>query len=239
MINSYTKELELCPSICDFEGKLGYADAFTVFMDMAASHAELIGAGFDAMAKRELFWLTVKTQVNFIKRPRIMDKVSVETWVAGNSAMRSVRCYEMRKGDEVLVTGKTEWAVINFKTGKLTPMAGIYPEGLNSPRETSCPEPFVRIPDRFDGAPVFAQYRVRSTDIDVGGHMNNAAYVRALLGAFSNKEISAREINRISVIFRTPCYEGETLSFAKTDTDGGLNVRAARGEDTVLLARVE
>ena len=43
--------------------------------------------------------------------------------------------------------------------------------------------------------------------------MNNVAYIRAVLGVFSTKEIEAMNINEIEVAYRTQCYEGEKLTF--------------------------
>ena len=68
--------------------------------------------------------------------------------------------------------------------------------------------------------------------------MNNAAYLRALFGAFSNAELAAMEIREIDAGFRASCFEGETLRFYKKENGGALEVRIARGEETVLLARI-
>jgi len=78
---------------------------------------------------------------------------------------------------------------------------------------------------------------VRASDIDLGGHMNNAAYPRALFGAFSIAELEAMQFRSIDLIFRAPCYEGDRLTFYKKEGNGGIDLRIARGEETVLLAR--
>ena len=53
MIHVYEEELKVTPGFADARGLLGVPDTFRAFMDMAAIHAELIGVGFDAMAKRD------------------------------------------------------------------------------------------------------------------------------------------------------------------------------------------
>jgi hypothetical protein len=119
------------------------------------------------------------------------------------------------------------------------PLEGIYPAELRFENGTAAPEPFARIADHFEGiAPPYAEYRVRSTDIDVGGHMNNTAYVRMIMSSLSNEERKALPIRRMDVIFRASCYEGDVLSFRRKETEDGLDIRVSRGEETVLLVRI-
>jgi len=233
----YQQQTVITPSLADASGRLGCADAFGLFMDLAASHAERLGIGLAAMAARGLFWLTVKTQIRFLRRPGLMTAVTARTWPEAPGKMRGDRSYELTQDGETLVAGKTEWAVLDTRTHGLTPMEGVYPAGLGFTLGTACPGAFARIPEGFDDAP-YAAYTVRSTDIDVGGHMNNAAYVRAVMGSFSAAELAAMPIGRMDVIFRTPCYEGDVLALRRRDSEAGVDVRVSRGEETVLLVRI-
>ena len=228
----------VCPSVADAGGRLSVHDAFGLFMDIASEHAEALGCGLYAMARRDLFWLTVKTQLCFYERPRIMDAVTLRTWPEAPGRVRALRSYQLLRGDEVLVEGKTEWAVVNTKTQQFTPMEEVYPAALVFDIPSACPGPFARIPDGDDWES-FADYRVRSTDIDVGGHCNNAAYVRALLGSLSSEALKSLHIRQMDVVFRSPCYEGEAVTFHKRKTESGLDLRIAKEDgSTALLARI-
>ena len=238
MENYYQKSLVITPSLSDASGHLSIPSVFSLFMDIASEHAETLNIGFREMSERRLFWLTVKTQICVFHRPRLMDTVSVGTWLDKPGRMRSVRCYEISSGGQSLITGKTEWALINRDTLALTPLSGVYPESLDYSRPSLCPEPFARIPDAFDGAQPYADYRVRSTDIDIGGHMNNAAYIRALIGSLPNADLQSAPIRKMDVIFRASCYEGDLLSLQKRTSDGATDFRLAKDNATILLARM-
>lgn len=233
----YEKSIVIPPSACDFDGRLSIPGAFSVFMDLATEHAERLGVGLSAMQAKRRFWLTVKTKIVFHERPAISEGVRLLTWPEKPGPLRFNRSYEVRRGDRLLIAGRTEWAVLNTETGGLAPSADIYPEGLACERGSALEKGFARIPDRFEGAP-FAEYRVRSADIDLGGHMNNAAYPRALFGAFSIGELRTMRVRCVDLIFRAPCHEGDLLSFYKKEADGLLDIRVARGEETVLLGRI-
>ena len=239
MMEKYKMQRQIGPSICDASGKLGYAEAFGLFMDTASFHADQIGVGLNSMAQKNLFWLTVKTQVNFIRRPKMLQNVTLETWPEQPDKMRGNRSYVMRIGEDEVITGKTEWAVINTESHKLVPLDGIYPAELCFENGTAAPEPFARIADHFEEAEPYAEYRVCSADIDVGGHMNNTAYVRRLMGTFSNEELKAMRLSRMDVIFRASCYEGDVLRFSRQHTANGLDIRVSRGAQTVLLVRMQ
>ena len=242
MTNYFEKELYINPSLADAEGLLNRYETFNIFMDIADDHAGQMGVAWRHISPRNLFWLTVKTKIVFEDRPKLGDTVTLATWVEEPTKLRGDRSYEMRAGDKVLARGKTEWAVLNTETMKLIPISEVYPEGLDYSRPSACPEGFVRIKDRFSEADKYAEYTVRSTDIDIGHHMNNAKYVQALLGTFSNKELREMQPKSFDVIFRNSVYEGDVLNFYNPHgIDGGFDIRVARAADdmTALLVHME
>ena len=230
-------DLTILPSVCDLQMKLSIADAFALFMDIATVHADLLGVGAEAMISRGLFWLTVKTKVHFLRRPRMMETVTLATRPLVPEKIRSIREYRLTKGGELLAEGKTEWTVIETATGKIHPMADVFSEALELGKEPEYPDPFCRIPTDFSTAEVLGTYRVRSTDIDLGGHMNNVAYLRALLGMLPSAELKAFPQSEVEIAFRTPCFEGETLEIRRRVTDAGCDMAALKpdGAPAVLL----
>lgn len=235
----YETEWKVPSYMCDHAGRLSMADTFNLFMELATEHALRMGCGWSDMAKENRFWLTVKTKIVFLDRlPFMSETVTARTWPETPDRMRCLRNYQLRRGDEVLAAGKTEWAVLNTATGSLVPMVGIYPEGFVCLEDHAVPEPFVRVVDDFADVEPFATYTVRSTDIDLGGHMNNVAYVRALLGAFSVAEQKAMKIREIDAIFRAQCFEGDELALQRRETEDGYDIRLAKDGKAMFLAHL-
>ena len=235
----YEQELIIAPSITDADGKLGYANAFGVCMDIAAIHAESLGLGLYDLARRNLFWITVKTQLRFLARPQMMERVLVRTWPEQPGKLRGNRSYQILRGDSILISGKTEWAVMNTKTGQLSPMVDVYPVDMIFPTTAASPEPFARITDDFGDNEPYAVHNVSSADIDVGGHMNNTAYVHAILASLNTKTVRDLGKCKMDVIFRSPCFEGEILSIQRRDKGNALEFRVSKEEHTAILARIE
>ncbi len=234
----YKKEYGILPSVCDDSGRMRYSAAFACFMDIAAQHADLLGIGYKDLLRRGFFWLTVKTKIIFIRRPSMGETVELVTWPEIPGKIRCNRSYEMKQGEKRLLYGKTEWAIVEMGTKRMIPAGSVYPEGLCFPEKSACGEAFVHVPDRFDNAEIYARHQVCSNDIDIGGHMNNAAYLTALMGTFSCHELAAMNIRSIDALFRSPCYEGDELIWQRTRTEEGFVVKASNEEKTAFLSSI-
>lgn len=234
----YERPMTILPSMCDATAKLGVPNTFALFMDLATEHAERLGIGMNGLMKQGLFWLTVRTRIRFIDRPAMTEAVTLRTWPEKPERSRCNRDYAILRGNDIIVEGKTEWMIMNLKTNRLHPVDGVFPDDLELLEDRVLPEPFTRMTDDFDGADSLGVYTVRSTDIDLGGHMNNAAYVRAIAGAFSSKEWREMNIREMEVAFRSPCFEGETLMIQRRETDAGADIRLSRDGKTIVLARI-
>ena len=83
------------------------------------------------------------------------------------------------------------------------------------------------------------RHTVRSTDIDMGRHMNNVAYVRLLLDCFPASVLADGKIGSMEVHYAAPCLEGEELSVL-CRREGSICRMAVRKPDgkTAVLAAV-
>ena len=223
MDTTYRKPYTVLPSVCDREGLLSIADTFAAFMDVATLHAEQLGVGMRMMMQKGLFWLTVKTRVRFVRRPRLLEQVTLVTRPLAPDRLRSVREYAVEKDGETLILGKTEWAVFETAAGKLHAIPELF-TGLELPTDPLFSEPFSRIPPDFSEARELGRYTVRRTDVDLAGHMNNIAYLRAFLGLIPSDAWGDFPKGMLEICFRTPCFEGSTLTFRVRETETGCEL---------------
>lgn len=239
MKTKYTQTITVLPSQVDAYGRLDTAKTFELFMDLATQAAEELGVGMNLLKRNGLFWITVKTRIRFLNRPALLDTVQLATWPERPGDKRCDRYYEIRRDGETLVQGKTEWAIVNVLTHRPQSVAKWMPEGLEYPDEAVCPEPFPMIDEAFSDPP-FAEHRVCATDIDMARHMNNVAYVRAIVDAFSTQAWHQLDVRQMDVVFRASAHEGDVLEFRKRQSGNVLDIKGAlpNGE-TSVLARIE
>lgn len=236
-----TRTLTIPASRCDSGSLLSVQDAFLICMDLAGEHAEALGNGIADMMARGLFWAAVKTKLRFFRRPGLMETVTAATWPEPPGRMKQNRDYLLTdRSGAVLLAGKTEWTVLDQAHGSLHPIReGIYDPALVFDSALALPEPFHRFPGGFEGAEDLGTYTVCSTDIDMGRHMNNAAYVRMFAGRFTTAQREAAPVTECEIHYRTACYEGDVLRLQKRRTEDALELRALTDSgETVVLARV-
>ena len=234
----YTRNITILPSQLDPEGRLGMANTFDLFMDTATEAAGAMGVGWDFLKRKGMFWITVKARVRFIKAPGVLDEVEVATWPEAPGEKRCNRYYTIRRGGELMAVGKTEWAIVSVLTRRTQPMDKILPQGYAYPEESASPEPFPMIDEHFPEPP-YAEHRVAALDIDMARHMNNVAYVRAIINSFTAKEWKKLNIVQMDMIFLSSAVEGDVLQLQKREAREYIDIRGSiSGGKTSVLARL-
>ena len=236
----FEKSITVTPDYCDAAAQLSPLAAFTIFQGIAAQHAELIGVGGAAMAKRGEFWLTVHTRVDFLHRAGLMDELTAATWPepCDGKAIRCYRSYSLRRGDALLALGRTQWAVLGPEKKLMQFAQTGFPADFPFSDRTGITDHPTRFADDLTQADLARGYTVRPTDIDFGRHMNNVAYVRVLLDCFSAAELASGRIASMEVHYAAPCLEGEELGVYCRREESGcrLAIKKADGKAAVLAA---
>ena len=235
------KSLVIGASMCDNTAKLSVPNIFALFMDLATEHAVDLDLGAKKLAEHGVIWVTVRTKVNIYDRPEMTENVICESWPEAPGRIRCNRYYRISSLDgQVLVDGKTEWAMLDIINNRPYKISDIYPSTIEHLEDIVCPEAFARIPENFEECGEKTLYAVRSTDIDLSQHMNNAAYVRAIFSAFSCDELKQNNIKEIDVSFRTQCYENDDLSIRLREGDGFVDIGVVREDGKIaVVARVK
>ena len=232
MNNVFKRETIIPLSLCDNTSRLSVTSMFTLFMDIATDHANELRLSSDDLGEGK-FWIAVRTKVKIFDRPKMSDVVTLTTWPEKPSRVRANRHYLISDGDRELVKGKSEWTVVDTSTGKLCRVGDLYPDGFEFCEELAVEDKFSRISDDFTDAQTLCEYTVRSIDIDLVQHMNNAAYIRTLMGAFSTKELMENPIKEIEITYKAQSYEGETLTIKYRDTEDGVEYGMIKPDSTV------
>ncbi len=237
MKNKMQRDLFVPLSHCDNTSRLSVPFVFNLFMDIATDHANELSLSSKDIGD-DMFWLATRTKIVIERRPQMSEKVTLATWPEKAVRVRANRHYSISDSQGVAICGKTEWAVINTVTGKLQRLNDIYGEEFEFCEDVLCEGSYARVNDKFDDADILGEYKIRSTDIDVGQHMNNAAYVRALFSLFSCEELSESEIKEIDIAYKNQSFEGETLTVKVRKADDGAFEYAMIKPDNTISAVV-
>lgn len=227
--------MQTMPSMCDEDSYMTLPAILDMFQDIAGMHADTVGIGALEMEEKGLFWVLSRIKLRVISRPFIYDSLDVTTWIQPAERATCERDFSMALDGEIKAYARSIWAALRRDNGRPAPMAEFYPDAdfCMAPPDD---EPFARRSKRFDDAETIGEYRVRSIDIDRGGHMNNVNYVRAMLGCFTREEIKEMDIRELDIHFVRQCYEGDTIRFVKRPSEDSLmEVAAVNEEGTVCF----
>ena len=233
MNSKLDKQMKILTSMCDNNSKLSIPAVFSLFMDLATEHGNEIGVGADKLSPKGLFWVTAKTKIKIHRSPEVLEEITASTWPEKPGRIRCNRYYTLKKDGKLLAEGKTEWAIIDINSGRPCRPSEVYPKDIIHIEDTVCDEPFSKISEDFDGCPIIDTYKVRSTDIDLGQHLNNAVYSRILFGAFSCDDLSKMDISEVEIHFRNQCYEGENIKILLRKNDSSFEIGMLKEDGTV------
>lgn len=236
MSNKLTKNTSLKLSLCDNTARMSIYSIFTLFMDMATDHADVLKVSSKELGD-ELFWIVTRTKVHINRRPEISEPITLSTWPQAPVRVRTNRCYTISDSDSVVISGKSEWTVLNVSSGKLQRLSDVFPSDTPFCEDVAVEEPFARVKTDFEDAQVVGTYKVTSSDIDMVGHMNNSAYIRALCSMFTTKDLSENEITDIDIAYKAQSYEGETLTIKakETELENTTDYAMIKEDDTVAV----
>lgn len=231
------KDVTLLTSHCDHTSHLGIYNSLCLVMDLATEHGAKIGLGADRLAQHGLFWVIARARIDFIRRPACLETVSLKTWPAAPKSFKCLRYASISDLSGVAVTARTEWAMLSRETGRPEKVAQVYPTELVHLEDTLSDAPSARFDNDLQSHREIAIHRVGSQDIDLSMHMNNTAYLRAMLNAIPTSELSAMNVSAIDIQFKHQTYEGELLSVRRCDKDGVIDLSLLKedGLPTALL----
>lgn len=233
MENKHSFEMKIPMSRCDFRWHLGPAQAADIFMDTATEHGDMLGVGFDKMAEQDLYWMAARCRYRFHRMPQGLEKVSVTTWPGKIRYAICNRYYTMTQGEELLAEGMTEWVIFNTRENRIETNAEKMLHEFPYNEDVACSGRKIRMSRDFTDAAELGKYTVRSTDIDVGHHMNNVAYLRAMMSMFSTEELERMDIKELEINYINQCREGDELSFRRRDTADGMDIGIVRADDNI------
>ena len=227
----YSQNFKILASSVDRYGRLKPAIMLSYIQEVAGVHGSALGASYEALAQRGLFWAIIRQKVQVTRMPTEGETIRLETW-----AMPATRTYFPRSTVAYDAEGKEVfrslgmWVLMDMKTRAmvLPGKAGIEVQGRLTGSELKAPgslapKNLTRITSR----------RVGYSDLDRNGHMNNTRcleWISDLLpSAFHKNHIPAE----ITVCYHSEGREDEILKMHwHIPGDDTLQVDAFRDDDS-------
>ena len=208
---------------CDRFGRLKMSALCWFVQEMAGRHCVQLGLDWDNLAKKGLFWAIIRHRVQVTRLPHKGERIRLETWPMPTTRVafpRSVVAFD--EEGRVLFSSVSLWVLMDLESRAmiLPGKSGVLVEGVTVGSEIAVP---LSLPPAVGENT--EQRRVRFTDLDVNGHMNNTQYlnwVEDLLPGIYHRDHPAREF---TICYLREAREGQTLDLHWT-LDDALRVDA-------------
>jgi acyl-ACP thioesterase len=189
------------------------ADLFKFLQELASEHSDVLGIGFDDLKKHNGAWVLTKQLIDIERLPNSLETFTVYTWCSNVTKITAMRNFLVAdKNGEVLARAKSEWVVIDLSSRRIIPISKI-----NLPETTYLPTDFYngkieKIKSNDNETISTFDKRVRFTDIDINGHMNNTVYLDMVLDSMGDHFESYRKLACINSNFVREAKFGDEIS---------------------------
>lgn len=242
-VSKLTSRYRVMVNDSDFTKKIKLSAVFNYFQEIAATHADNLGIGFDAIAgKHNVLWVLTRMRVDILKYPVWDEEVTVETWPQLPRKYEFERDYIMRdaNGTEI-ARAVSSWAIIDLDTHELrkTELIDIeYPEVITE-RAIDCNLTKIKP----SGQPEIVYKKlIGCSDIDMNGHINNSKYIDYITDCFSMDELKQYRAGSIQVNYLNEAFPGDTIVLSKytgSDRPDRVFIDCTRENGGSLLLRAQ
>ena len=203
--------------------------------EAAEQHFVPAGLGWEGMAALGMAFVCVRWHGQLLRRPEMGEAVTVETWHRQRKGPRFYRCYRWLDGSGTeVIRGVTEFALVSTADHRL--LRGEEFDRLSIPaqtqRQVDCADPGRLVLPELSGA---GSYRVRPSDADMNGHMNNTHYADLCEDLLP----PGTAVGDIMLQFSHETRPGEEITLESARQENMLFLQGSREGTPVFSARIE
>ena len=224
----YTQKFTLNDSHVDCFGRLKPSCLLQCIQEVASIHGSAMGADYDTLMARNLFWAILRTRVQVTRLPHSGETITLQTWPMPTTRVaypRSVVAFDA-EGNEVF-RAITLWVMMDRTSRAMVIPAksGFLFEGRLEGNELAVPGSLAPRSMEFESS-----RRVCFTDLDINGHMNNTRYFDWIYDLLSADFHRANTLREFVICYLSEAREGENLTMGYDVVDGILQVEGTRCE---------
>ena len=172
---------------------------FKYLQQAATNHAEILNLGKKDTVDKGMFWVITRMRVVIYKSPKMLDTLTVKTHPGQTMLFVFPRFYQIyNQNNELCVSASASWALLNINTHKVITKF----ETDNFKLQGEVDENDLPLPGKitFDSLNFIENRKVRYSDIDLNGHLNNTKYIEYIIDThdinfYKNKRVKEILIN--------------------------------------------
>ena len=194
MYKTHSETFTVRATECDKFRRMRLDALFIAMQEGGERHAIQLGAGYDAMMNRGLFFALARIHVSTLRAPRCAEEIVHTTWpgVSNRFFCPRYHVFTLKDGTPLAAAGAL-WVMLDAKARRIVSPTQV---DLGFPDTSDLPAPIdlpVRLPALRDATRTFERAPLYS-DFDINGHVNNTRYISWLCDALGNSALNGMYI---------------------------------------------
>lgn len=217
----YSKTFIVSTADVDAKGQASLQSICRYLQEIAALHANEMGLGFHDMMKEKRAWVLVQMAIRVERYPRFQEVLLLTTWSNGPDGRFAMRDFMLmdESGAEVARASST-WFVIDIEEKKICRLDEYFEDHEFNKIEYA----LGRKPERvkpFTEPDLGEEIKVKYSDLDINGHVNNVRYVDMVLDSFQTDFRMSHDIHEMEMSFLKETRDGDVLSSMLKEVEAG------------------
>ena len=236
----FRQNRKVSSAFIDSQVKMGISQTVLMIQD---NLTELFGLmkcdGVTYREKFNVFWVFTKTKVEFMRRPKWTDEISVTTFPVSNTGLRTnVNTVIKDDSGNDMIYANMEACVLSLENHRPVRLGTLtYPDSDFPPPCFS--KPFEKFPSDFSEDDFVYEQEIRSQNIDMSGHMNNNEYIKFALNVFDGDFLLTHEVKSLEVHYNGESKEKQSLKVWSKKIDGAFYVMISESGRNVFEMKID
>lgn len=195
MNDQLTQRFSLRMRDCDAHGRWKCSSLLKQMQELGEDHSALMGFSRAQLIDKGMCWVLYRLAAALYEEPLLGEALSMTTWPGPVTGPLFPRFYVWEKEERLIGEAATAWVLFDIsKRRVLRPamLPGVY---VPCARESGLAMPGAL---KMAGLEAVETRRVRYTDLDANGHMNNARYADWVSDLLEGRDIRSLQINYVT-----------------------------------------
>ena len=184
---------------------------FKMMQDIATEHAEKLNTGKSETIDKGLYWVITRIEIDVINMPKYLSTVTLCTYPGDDMRFIFPRYFLLYDEDgALLMRASSTWMILNRNTHtvSLNPFNGRKIDGEHHEEELPLPKKVVS----DTNISLFEKRKVRYSDIDLNGHLNNTKYIDMILDVHDSEFYKKHQISHFLINYEQELRDNDELS---------------------------
>lgn len=234
MVSKYSKKFKVNFRDTDFNYNLRMSALVDFMQEVSGEHALALGIDYTMDEDQKAYWIVSRAKMHLDTYPRWQEHMRIETYPVGLEGLFAVRRFDLFDEEDrqigyiigyyILMDFKTHRPLRIKNMPEVSELLNWTYEGETLPK-LKAPVEIVKEDIR----------KVRSGEIDINKHMNNAYYVRWATDMFDCSEYDESMIESIQTNYTTSLVEGDTTKVVRgLDEEGNTIVQGTSLDGSII-----